>query len=491
VTKRAVTLGSDPEIAITDLGGSILPVCGLFGGDKGKPVPAGPEGGWLEDGIALELNPVPASTPNEAHKTLKTLLKAAVKHAKAKKLLVQYPIESHVFDNATIAAHPKASIFGCAQDFSAYHIGEPREGTMEKAMQQVSPNVRFYGGHLHLGVTDWPETLPKFIAVRLMDLLLGVAVRRRYAPYGDTRDAYYGLSGLYRETPYGVEYRTPGNGWMQELSDDGAYTYRRLARVGKLFADFEKYEAPLVELYNDIDWEAFSSAFDTKFWNGISRAVGRRAKRSADGDEKITIGDETFCLYSLNDERRAHAAEAEDILKPSPNKRAKYNINYANYVAQNIADGAIVDEAAPVQAPDAFADLVARMRAGEEAARDNIRIDNAPQPDNGALLVTHYRQQWAESRLRARDSLEEAILDLRQRLDDMTEADANRVRSVGRSRIDQIFTRGDEIIVNLGRRFTWDTLTEERKVASALVTMNNGIRHVIHVRLSTPTDLDW
>src|SRR5574343_1446137 len=180
---RAVTIGADPELPIYSiakirLGGptyvpvSYVPVCGLIGGDKGKPVEVGPEGGWLEDGVMLELNPTPSSDPMQLAKNTSTLLaKANAVLGKSKMAATISPVA--YYQKEALMKFPQAMQFGCAPDLNAYDRGHARPCPMEEAFKEHGEGVRFAGGHIHFGIKDWPNELPKFIAVRFLDLFLG------------------------------------------------------------------------------------------------------------------------------------------------------------------------------------------------------------------------------------------------------------------------------------------------------------------------------
>lgn len=298
---RSITLGSDPEIAVFSQAGGYVPVCGLFGGDKGEPIIQGPEGGWLEDGVALELNPTPAASPIEAMSNVRTLIdkaKAKLKADTKNKIGLYYPAAYAEFEKTVLDKHPKACQFGCSEDFSAYEPGVPRQGLMEQAMQEFGPSIRFMGGHIHVGITDWPEELPKFVAVRLFDLLFGISYFAEYAPVKCARDNYYGQLGIYRETKYGFEYRTPCNSWLQDRPENPRVLHRAL-EVAKFFARFEEYKPSLVQLYNNIDWNELTHAANNRQWNGVRKALGG-SKVDYGNWECLQVGDLFVPMLSVD-----------------------------------------------------------------------------------------------------------------------------------------------------------------------------------------------
>lgn len=270
---RKVTIGADPEIPVGLMHDESMlmqwyPATGVFGGDKGKPVVQGPEGGWLEDGAMLELNPTPTEDPNNLADNIETLFNKADAHARTRSdvyggrkyrlgLVRGVPVVN--LEDEFLRKYPQLGVFGCAQDFSAYAPGIPRGQIMESAMEEMNPGVRFAGGHLHIGITDWPEELPKFIAVKFMDLFFYLPYIAYYAQALD-RDRFYGKAGLYRETKYGIEYRTPDPQWLRSTGKVGVtpkIDRRALIRffeIGVLLSRFEQYKKDLVDIYNKIPW---------------------------------------------------------------------------------------------------------------------------------------------------------------------------------------------------------------------------------------------
>jgi hypothetical protein len=347
--KREVSIGSDPEIAYVDgRTGDVAPVCGLLGGEKGKPIVAGAFGGYLEDGVAIELNPAPGQARGidsalvlaTMHAERVTLcLDAVRKELRRQKAELHFPIHDAIFSEDKLT-HPNSKVFGCAVDFDAYRPDVPRQGIMERAMERHGPGVRFYGGHVHLGVSDWPEDLPKFIAVRFIDLLLGFSYKRNISPRPTRRTEFYGTAGLYRETAYGVEYRTPCNQWMAELRTGTPTILTRMGEIGLLFARFEKYKNALVEIYNTIDWQRFSGALSAHDWHGVEGSLrGLPVVASArNGSHYLQINDAYFPIYGIKaavvwseaDWAKYHVDGGARMFDPADMLRAPDMVNIRN-----------------------------------------------------------------------------------------------------------------------------------------------------------------
>lgn len=196
-----VTFGADPEffVARKEAPNTPIPACGLFGGAKKAPIFITPEGGYLEDGCALEFNVSPASTLIEVQKRLDRLITVFLT---LNKDYVIYPSASAIFDPKELRKHPQATIIGCDADFWAY-------GIRVKPQASMFQNQRFAGGHIHLGLDPWPRDLDPKMLVKALDFF----AFPYFAPQDIHRYKFYGHPGLYRETSYGVEWRSPDNHW--------------------------------------------------------------------------------------------------------------------------------------------------------------------------------------------------------------------------------------------------------------------------------------
>jgi hypothetical protein len=209
---RPHLLGGDPEVFVKDkLTGKITPSCGKVGGKKGLGIPFGPKRThihpkMLEDNVTVEINFDPvidytqwmdwmAHIWNELQVTL------------FKKNLEPIPTSVHKFDPADLNMEG-AYVFGCDPDFDAYDV------TDSKRILDTSKlgTVRMCGGHLHLGYNNPYQIHPSAVAI-LCDMFLGLP-SITYDTQGDRRRSY-GLAGLYRPKPYGLEYRTMSNWWIR------------------------------------------------------------------------------------------------------------------------------------------------------------------------------------------------------------------------------------------------------------------------------------
>ena len=116
------------------------------------------------------------------------------------------------FDLAYIKAQPAEALeLGCDPDFDAWN-GEPNiKPNAERPMRTAS-------GHVHIGWTNDQDILSTihrteaFMVGKQMDFFLGLP-----SLFYDTcteRREMYGKAGCVRVKPYGVEYRTLSNAWL-------------------------------------------------------------------------------------------------------------------------------------------------------------------------------------------------------------------------------------------------------------------------------------
>lgn len=420
---RKITLGADPEIpvGVLDENNSLIswkPACGLFGGTKGAPISQGDVGGWLEDGVMLELNPNPASNPEVLADNIKDLLNKASKHVKKvnpKLTLVVGSASAHYREDE-LNAHPEARVFGCAVDYDAYSPGLARSGIMERAMEEFGEGIRFAGGHIHIGIDPWPEELPKFVAIKFLDLLLQMPFVRRNG-YSRDRHQYYGKMGIFRETSYGVEYRTPDPNWI--LTEDvnrssfnvSTQYLQRAYEVALLFAHFETYRDRMIEVYNSMNWNRLHetiAAFDRK---GMLTALTESgiAEEHSDGlNDNVLIKFADNVAFNAAD-YRYNSSFPDNMLPWKTAKAAKAKTSptsgkkpmYYTAASTSVAMGGIEVAEQVRRQQELIArmerDAIPRREALGELAEPRIRpvrvpVQDLPPPQNADVLI------WDEGR---------------------------------------------------------------------------------------------
>lgn len=202
-----VTYGADPEFFVVERDTlTVIPACGLFGGEKGNPVLLSEKGGYLEDGVTIEFNVSPSATIAGVRADLLGLIDLWHKRFPKHKLIDGGMVE---FNPISLRKLRGAMEIGCAADLSAW-------GTRRSPQISDLGGMRFAGGHIHIGMDPWPEVYEKPWLIKYLDLMAYLP-NARYA--NPTRYKVYGLPGLYRSTGYGVEYRSPENTWVYDQAN--------------------------------------------------------------------------------------------------------------------------------------------------------------------------------------------------------------------------------------------------------------------------------
>jgi Phage phiEco32-like COOH.NH2 ligase-type 2 len=225
-------IGADPELFVQTLENQVVPICGKIGGTKENPFIItnlveghyGPEGGRRgrdlldrvgnyavqEDNVMLEFN-IPAY--RESAYFTGAIEKAIyiLEHEMLlqRNLRIKYDV-MHTFKPEDIAPFPQAFTIGCLPDMNAY----AEDGNFERVPFNTTHfgNHRFCGGHIHVQYNHGP--VPRHIFAQFMDLMVGLPFLRYDKQ--KMRRMFYGQPGIYREKPYGIEYRTPSNFWLSQ-----------------------------------------------------------------------------------------------------------------------------------------------------------------------------------------------------------------------------------------------------------------------------------
>lgn len=244
----AILVGCDPEVFVKQ-GGIFKSAYGLIKGDKKNPQRVN-RGAVQVDGMALEFNIDPAASESEfvlnvqdVYNTMRLMVPGYD--------VVATPVAD--FDAAYLKSQPQEALeLGCDPDYNAWtHLANPRPDG-DRPMRTAS-------GHVHIGWTqDEQKNDPDHIercemVVKQLDFYLGLP-SLMYDP-ATRRRSMYGKAGACRFKPYGVEYRTLSNAWLnsKELI---AWVYRATqagvlaAMEGNLL--YEKY-GDIQEIINTSD----------------------------------------------------------------------------------------------------------------------------------------------------------------------------------------------------------------------------------------------
>lgn len=255
-----ITIGADPEFFIREADtGLSIPVCGLLGGTKEKPIPVGAYG-VQEDNVMCEYNIPPVTDVARFARHIREGRAAVME-----RLGVTYPgrydtdlAPSRLFSHAALDS-AQARVFGCSPDFDAYAMGAPHRRFIPEELEEERGGWRFAGGHVHIGYHEVQSfDVPPYVAAQFADVFIGLTALE-HDKQGKRRE-YYGTPGRYRPTSYGIEYRTLSNAWT--------YTIPASERVGmsalRLGMFFRSNEAFVKKVWSEIPWQDVRRAISTE-----------------------------------------------------------------------------------------------------------------------------------------------------------------------------------------------------------------------------------
>jgi hypothetical protein len=216
---KLLKVGADVEEFLRDAKGNPVPVIGLIGGTKDKPLPilTHMQGYALqEDNVALEYN-IPAAGTSADFVYSLMRIREEINERVAKHGLVPAIEASMRFDKKQLE-HPQARVFGCDPDFNVWEQAENEKPNASPA----SETLRTAGGHVHVSFLI-DDKRPEFLGnladveaiVMAMDVFLGIPFARM--DKDKDRRLLYGKAGAFRfkEEYGGVEYRVLSNYWTR------------------------------------------------------------------------------------------------------------------------------------------------------------------------------------------------------------------------------------------------------------------------------------
>lgn len=206
------TFGSDPEFMLSK-GNKIHSAIGIIQGSIDNRVKlSGHE--FYYDNVLAECAIKPAASKQETLHNFRECFQMFAEMANPYKLLTR---ASHNFSREQLN-NEEAQNAGCAPDTCAYLLKK-----VQAPKEQIrSESLRTCGGHIHLGCeTLRSDGVEPLYTVYMLDLLLGIpSIWLDKDATSRQRRALYGQAGRYRvagpdNAPYGIEYRSLGNFWLQ------------------------------------------------------------------------------------------------------------------------------------------------------------------------------------------------------------------------------------------------------------------------------------
>lgn len=246
---KHITVGTDIEIfGYEQNSGDLTPFTGKLGADKKNPKQIDD---WKhlsvqEDGIACEITFDP-STPKNFYTDAQTAYQK-VRYWIRSQLHMDFLNYSEI-DTTGHQIPRKANQLGCDPDFDAYV--QPVQERPKLHIEDFG-GYRFASGHIHLGTKGFgcADEVPPFIQAQFADLFIGAPLRLTACARDQLRPKFYGLPGLYRPKPYGIEYRTPSNQWI--FRSDADSFHDMLTSYENLF---KQDLAALKTFYKNVDWD--------------------------------------------------------------------------------------------------------------------------------------------------------------------------------------------------------------------------------------------
>jgi hypothetical protein len=218
IRASSITIGADPEFFLFHKGKPVPAYKSGITGTKDKPQQLKGGGAVQIDGMALEFNIKPQVNGASFYKAICDTL-AEIRDMVDPSLEFRF-IPEVTFDLEDFKATPdQYKELGCDPDFDAY------KKSKEKAPPASAANDTFRcaGGHIHFG---WLDPTPKFNPMdsnHLHDCEWIINALESLRPSSSKfrkRVALYGSRGSYRPKPYGLEWRSPSNEWLNYRKED-------------------------------------------------------------------------------------------------------------------------------------------------------------------------------------------------------------------------------------------------------------------------------
>lgn len=233
-----VLIGSDPEFFMHTPAGDPVPaelllpsagtVAALSPGGK-EVIPNYP----FYDGFQGEITTTPVADVSDASKHLRSAV-AAICELREKRVTPFVAPAITVPARILEVCPPSVFEFGCSPSVNAYSK-EVRNTNLIQSLHAAHEDIMMAGGHIHLGMPGggyrkkpaddmipyaavfdlaYPDVIRMFEMLGVTLLTAIEASDQDKAPVYRLRRKFYGLSGEYRHTKYGVEMRSPSCVWL-------------------------------------------------------------------------------------------------------------------------------------------------------------------------------------------------------------------------------------------------------------------------------------
>lgn len=248
MSKVQITLGCDPELALVDQQSQFIPAVGLIGGTKQEPLQIHRNGTAIqEDGVMVEFNTPTAADPLQFYDIVQDSYRRIRQFVADKGYGVKI-IDGLEFKKEQLVSE-QARTLGCDPDLLAGLRGQQRR---PPTIEELG-NRRCAGGHVHIGYPnhgDDPGQIPGWVMIRFIQA--GAYLQLLPHDVQNVRRKFYGLAGLYRDKPYGVEYRTPSSFWLSQRSINVQFL-ENIWRVARWVC---RNTGKAQELWEEMEWDA-------------------------------------------------------------------------------------------------------------------------------------------------------------------------------------------------------------------------------------------
>lgn len=222
-SSEEVSVGGDIELFISDeMSGKVISASELIGGDKDNPQQLG-EGVFVHpDNIMLEFGFTQGSTKKEFTSNLGRAISEVMRNFDGKNVEIQgmqkftnllfLPALDITESMDELISYEKFFEVGCDPFRTAYN---------DKGIAFSADDLgdfRYASGHTHIGYANSDIAKNKEI-VQNFDFFY-LSFLEKLLEESKKRQSTYGTAGALRHKPYGVEYRTPSNLWVNDFAGE-------------------------------------------------------------------------------------------------------------------------------------------------------------------------------------------------------------------------------------------------------------------------------